>query len=514
MKSSEETKLCSGNYKYSNCYYSYTMVGFEFKIPLSDLGRDLEFDIKLRIYEKQVNRGLQISIYVLGINDTVEQNGVRYQLYSDINKTSVIIENSVLFVRSGPGQNYSIKTANFSCSYNGNTLFWYPNETYKNIKGAQQTNPGNVSSELWVNLKYNYGGCLNGKARAVNGTTMDGWAPWVYMNGSGTPATIKTTSLDTFFIEELRTYTVEKNTNTKVLLTLNSTIDQNIKIKAYHNNNLVYENIVKFNGTKSHIINYKIPSNGTIRLEVSNGYITKNIESKIYISSNKEYHITSEDVSGIIEVETPILVVTDKDGTVKEYKEIIQLSAIPYDIDISQGRGISGMMSAISYWYPLDEFALNNDYNVYALYPSQEETMKYEVIDGKIKVNLKKDNIVRNENYDVSYFYHPNILLHVLEGSLYNEPLEGYHYFNGGGIWYPSWDDDLGRYEYQYIGENLGINKITIKRDLSYTIISKMLDSTNGKFIIKRVDNPEGKNIIFKKTFSYDELLDYIKGEE
>ena len=82
------------------------------------------------------------------------------------------------------------------------------------------------------------------------------------------------------------------------------------------------------------------------------------------------------------------MVLTNKNGKVTEYKEKIQLSAVPYEIDISQGRGLSGITSAISYWYPLEEFTLNSDYNVYALYPSSEKTQNYELVDGKVKVNL------------------------------------------------------------------------------------------------------------------------------
>ena len=142
MRASEAVNHCSGYFNNGNCHYKYTYAGFEFKIPLSDLNADTEYDIKLRIYEKKVNRGYQESIYVLGIDDSYEKNGMRYQLYSDISKTNVTLTDSSLFVRSGPGQNYSIKSSNKSCSGNGKTLFWYPNGYFSHIIGASQTNPG------------------------------------------------------------------------------------------------------------------------------------------------------------------------------------------------------------------------------------------------------------------------------------------------------------------------------------------------------------------------------------
>lgn len=509
MRASEAVNHCSGYFNNGNCHYKYTYAGFEFKIPLSDLNADTEYDIKLRIYEKKVNRGYQESIYVLGIDDSYEKNGMRYQLYSDISKTNVTLTDSSLFVRSGPGQNYSIKSSNKSCSGNGKTLFWYPNGYFSHIIGASQTKPGSVDSELWVNMQYDLGGCVYGKARAVNGTSNNGWAPWVYMLGGGDPAVIKVTSLTTISIDELRAYTAEANTKTKALLTLTSTKNQNITIKAYHNNNLVYNKVHNISGTKSFKIDYTIPNKGTLKVEVIDEHFTQSISSNIYVSSKKEYKLDLSNKSGVILVDNPILVVTDKNRNVTEYKEKIQLSAIPYEIDLSQGRGISGVTSAISYWYPLEEFSLNSDYSVYALYPSQENTMNYEIVDGKVKVNLLKDDVVRSSDHDISYFYHPNILLSLIQGHLYTDADNEYTYYNGGGIWYPAWNDELGTYDYEYVGTNLGINKITIKRDLVYSITTTMFGVETGKFTIKRVKNPDNPNVIYKRTFTYDELKEY-----
>lgn len=508
LRATEQVNPCTETFSEKSCHYKYTNVGFEFKIPISDLSVDSEYSIKLRIYEKTVNRGYQISIYALGIDNTYEKNGVRYQLYSDINKTTVTNMAEALFVRSGPGQNYSIKTSIVSCAY-GRTLYWYPFGYFANILEARQNNGNSIDSELWLRLGYNFGTCVNGKARAVNGTSNSGWAPWIYMKGSGEPATIKTTSLETVFIDELKAYTVKKNTKTKLLLTLTSAKNQQITIKAYHNGNLVYNKNHNISGTKTFDIDYVIPDSGEVRIEIIDQYRTNNISSKIYVASEETYIIDENDDSGIIIVDNPILVVTDKNKNATEYKEKIQLSAVPYEIELSQGRGINGVTSAIFYWYPLEEFSLNNDYSVYALYPSQEETLNFEVVDGKVKVNLYNDIVKREDNHDISYFYHPDILLSLISGNLYTSEDSEYKYYNGGGIWYPSWDDELGTYNYEYVGTNLGINKITIKRNLSYSITSTMFGNENSKFYIKRVENPPMFNVIYKRKFSYDELLEF-----
>ena len=510
MRTTEQVNHCTTYYNNGNCHYEYTKVGFEFKIPLSDLSADKEYALKLRIYEKLVKKGYQLSFYALGIDDTFDKNGIRYQLYSDIHKTNITVIATLLFVKSGPGTTYSAKTSNISCS-GIKTLYWKPNGFFNNIIGASQTSVGSIDSELWLNVKYDYGTCIGGRARAINGTTYDGWLPWIYVVGGGTPAVIKTTSLNTVSIDEIKTYTAPKNTKTKVLTTITSTINQDITIKGYHNNKLVYNKVHNINGTKSFELNYVIPNDGTFKIEVISKYNTINKQSKIYVSSEKTYELDKNSSNEIITIDTPIMVLTNKNGKVTEYKEKIQLSAVPYEIDISQGRGLSGITSAISYWYPLEEFTLNSDYNVYALYPSSEKTQNYELVDGKVKVNLKKESIERKNSYDISYFHHPNILLSVIKGNLYNEALEGNIYYNGGGIWYPAWDDDLGTYSYQYVGTNLGINRITIKRDLSYTIVSKMFDKENNKFIIRRVKTPNDLKLVYKKTFTYEQLKDYVR---
>lgn len=508
MKASEQTKVCSAYFDKSNCFYNYTKVGFEFTIPVSDLGENSEYSLKLRIYEKQVKKGYQLSIYALGINDVYEYNGVKYQLYSDINKTSINITENYLYVRSGPGQNYSIRQSNISC-YSGRSLYWYPYGKFTHIIGAKQNKPGYAESELWVNMKYNYAECIGGKARAADGINYDGWAPWVYMEGFGEPAIIKTSSLDSFTIEELRAYTVQKNSKNKVLLTLNSSKEENLSINIYHNNELINKLNEKINGTKTIDVGYNIISSGNIKVEVIGQYKTKYIESKIYISSEEMYEINSNTEDQVIEVNTPIVVITNKEGVSKEYKEKIQLSAIPCEFEISQGRGLNDVISAITYWYPLEEFSLNQDYLVYALYPSKEETQNYEIVDGKVKVNLIKDSIDRKDNTDIAYFYHPNAILSLIEGNLFNSEPSIDEYYNGGTIWYPSWNDEIGTYEYIYIGTNLGINKITIKRNLKYTITSTMFGTEHGKFYIKRVETPNDLNLIYKRKFSLEELLEY-----
>ena len=508
MKQADYTSVCSTLNSTAKCYYKYTYAGFEFKIPLSDLESDREYGIKLRVYEKKTGKGYQQSIYALSLNNSYDKNGVRYQLYSDITKTRMKVIESQLIVRSGAGQSYSHKKGTVECSGNGTYLFWKQDATYNNIRGVKQVNEGTIGSELWINLKYKYGACVNGKARVVDGTTYHGWGPFAYMTASGTPATIRTTALDNITINELKTYTAPKNTKTKVLATITSGANQTVTIKGYHDDVLVYNKSVALSGTKTIQIDYEIENSGTFRIDIVGNAKTISGNSKIYVSS-EETIVADSLTDDLVTIDTPILVVTDKNLNVTEYKEKIKFSVTPTNSNIVQGGGFE-IDSYIAYYYPLDEFYLNDDYVVYAMYPSKDESLAYELINEKVKVDLEKDEVLRKDDYDLSYFKNPKIQISKLTGFTYNDKETTNNYLSGGNKWYPSWNDKKGTYSYQYIGTNIGINKITITKNLTYTITSNIFNSNEGFFKIKRTNNPDNSTLIYKNKFTYKELIDYL----
>lgn len=517
MKIHDQYNVC-GRYSYYQdstvCYYSFINVGFEFKVPLSDLAGNKEYDLKLRIWEKFINRGFQLSFYALGIDNAYTKNGIQYQLYSDISKTYVKTDSTMLLVRSGPSTSYPVRTSSISCG--GNVLlYWYPNETYTNVIQVYHANAGAIDSETWVNVRYNLGGCYSGRSRIVNGTTYDGWGPWVYMEASGEPAIIKTSTLNNTSIEELRTYTAEKDTQAKIGVALKNNVNQSINIKGYHNGNLVFETNETFNGTKSFNYNYIIPDNGIFKIVVTEpyGFVTSK-ESKIYISSKKIYNLDS-DFNEELEMETPILVVTNKTNAVTEYKEKVKLEVDPTSSILSQGRKIDSN-TKISYFKANYEFSLNNDLLVYALFPSQESTLNYDVVDDKVKVDYKRVFSSTVNEYDIEDLKIGNeMLIDTKTGKIYtsnNIPID-IKIFNGGNAWYVPWNEDLGTYQYQVIAQSVGVNKVTIIKDSVYVIQNKFLESNIGDYYIKRVKTPNNPNYIYKKTYTYEEMIDLIRGD-
>jgi hypothetical protein len=237
-------------------------------------------------------------------------------------------------------------------------------------------------------------------------------------------------------------------------------------------------------------------------------------ESKIYVSNEKTYNIDSNSNEELT-IETPILVVTDKNNNVIEYHEKIKLSADPTSTILSQGRKIDSN-TTIWYFKANQEFNLNEDSSVYALFPNQEDSLNFNVIDGKVKVDYDTTSLVNNNDYDIEHLkIKSDMLIDVKTGKVFtiNNKPENIKTFNGGNAWYVPWNDNLGSYNYQIIAQNVGVNKITVIMDCNYEITSTFLGINNGDYYIKRVKTPSNLTYIYKKTYTYDQMLDLIRGD-
>lgn len=507
-------KIC-GTYDFykpmEECYYKETSVGFEFKIPLSDLSIDQEYGLKLRIFEKYTNKGYQTDVYALGVDDYYDINGARYQLYSSLETTKLVSQAPTLMIRTGPSTNYDQMRGNYSCSPYSTRLYWKVGETYTNIYEVVKTNGNNIDSETWLKIGFNEGFCYDGRSRALNGTNKTGWAAFIFFNTIGVPATIKVTSIQNTSIDEVKTYTNPVNTNTKAIVKLTNTKNQTVNIKAYHNNKLVYESNQTFNGTKDIPITYKIENSGTLKVVVTEPYnYTHTLESNIYVSSNETLEISSNEDNKTFTPNTPILVIKNKNGNVTEYKEKINLSATPKMTVITQGRGIKNLDVNLTYYYPTNEFRLNNDYTSYALFPSQEKYLNYPISNNLVKVSLSKGNKTNSNNTDKEKLYLPKMYINS-NGDIYSTTDNLTNYTEAGYSWFPNWNDNLGIYNYSIILEKVGINKVTIKKNLQYKITNTFITNNDGLFKIKRVKNPSNPNYVYKKTFTYNELLNYLE---
>lgn len=127
FKYATTTKKCSStaiNKNLNECYMILKNVGFEFKIPLSDLKADTSYKVTLRMHSKQANVAYQTDIYAPNISQYHEKDGLRYELDSDFSTTNIIMLSDMLFVKAGPSTSSSKMYSYKSCSSTGTTLYW------------------------------------------------------------------------------------------------------------------------------------------------------------------------------------------------------------------------------------------------------------------------------------------------------------------------------------------------------------------------------------------------------
>jgi hypothetical protein len=487
----------------SNCYYNYSMAGFEFKIPVSDLEVNYEYAIMLRVWAKIVNKGYQLPIYTPSINKYYEVNGVRYYLNSDMFATYATITGEPVFVRNGPFVGSSVQTGWQWCSSTyGYNLYWWLYHTYYNINQVVQTNSGSVDSETWLNIKFNQGNCYNSRSRASNGTNYSGWIAAIYADFSGTPATIKTAKVKNGSIDKIKTYTAGKDTNTKVVVDLYNNLNQTNNIKMYHDNILVYDQNITYSGNKELTITYKISSSGIVKIIITepNG-LTTELSSLIYISSQKEYVINQSN-STIIDT-TPVLISTTKEGAVNKYYEHITVTVPTIKNILTAGKGFDDWLN-INYYSDTSEISLNNNISVNTYFDSQDNGLTFPIEANKVKVSLEK--LVSNDNNN--YFSIQQFMFDKLTGYIYtigNVP-NNISLIAGERKWYVSIDKDIGIYEYSYNALNIGVNMIKITIPCTYEINKTLFGNIDSEYIIKRVKTPLILNNIFSKTYTINEL--------
>ena len=486
-----------------NCYYNYSAVGFEFRIPLSDLDADTEYEIHLRIWAKIINKGYQLKIYAPSINKYYEVNGIRYLLNSDMSKTYATITGDPVFVRNGPNVGSSVQTGWQWCSSTYKyTLYWWLYHTYYNIKQVVQTSAGSIDSETWLNIGFNQGTCVNSRSRASNGNSNNGWIAAIYADYSGIPATIKTYRVVNTSVDKIKAYTSKSNTNTKVVVNLYNNYNQTNNVKTYHNGNLVYNQNINYIGNKELTINYQIPKSGTIKIVVTepNGLSTE-LSSQIYISSEKEYVVSNQN-STIVDT-TPVLVATSKDGTVNKYFEHISISVPPTYNKVTAGKGFENWIN-LTYYTDTSEITLNSNVTANSYFDTQDENLNYANKNDKVEVPLEKLISNGNNNYfNVNQFIFDK---HIGKIYLSSNVPNNITTTNGGRKWYTSTSKEKGIYDYNYEIKNIGVNKVKIIVPAKYEIVKTLFGNIDSEYFIKRVYIPNNLNLIFAKKYTSLEL--------
>lgn len=497
------TKKCSStalNKPLSECYMVLQNVGFEFKIPLSDLDADSSYKVTLRMHSKQANVAYQTDIFAPSIDEYHEKNGLRYELHSDFSTTNIIMLSDMLFVKEGPSTSSKRMYGYMNCWETQTVLYWMQWEVFTNLQEVSKTT-NSYDSETWFRVLFDQGKCYDGRARAFMGYTYTGWMPSVYTDFDGIPATIKITTQNHSSIDEVKTYTSPKNAQTKAVVKLYNKINQTLNIKLYQDNTLMYENNVTFENDKELVVNFANNGGSEIKVIITepSGYVTT-LKSPIYVSSYSEHTTSNKEIT--IAPSTPIIAITDSTGTKKIYEKI--KVSIPYSfIATYSGKPIQ-TWSYIEYFTDNGEITLNSNISGNVLFPSQESTLNHSVINNKIKV----DTIKTSSNSNQAVLNLPEYVLDKKSGNVY---LNGQQPHNINAIfgdrkWYIPINDVKGTYSYIINTNNLGVNRITIKFNCQYEIINTMFGYYDSLYTIKRTNIPSNLNYIFNKKYSYSEL--------
>lgn len=504
-------KYITTNYKCSanainkpleDCYMELKNVGFEFKIPLSDLTKNTSYEITLRMHSKKVDLKYQTKIYAPNISDYVEKDGVRYELYSRFDTTNIIMLSDMLFVKDGPGLSSKRMYSYKSCSLTSNTLYWRQWEVFTNLQEVAMTT-NSYDSETWFKVLFDQGVCEGGRSRAFMGYNYVGWMPSTYTDFDGVPAVVKITIQNYASINEIKTYTSPLNTNTKVKIKLHNNVNQTNNIKLYQNGVLLSNQNVTFNGDKEMTIDFNNNGMGNIKVVVTepSGYVTE-LSAPIYTSNYSNYISSGNNIT--INPTTPIMVVSDKNYTRNIY-ETIKVS-IPYkSINIVSGKPIQSW-AYIEYFTDNNEIVLNNNVMGNVLFPSQESTLNHSIVNGKVKVDLIKVS----SNANQALLNLPEYILDKNNGNVYlssNVP-SGIKTIYGDRKWYTPINDPLGTYNYVIDVSNLGVNRVSVKFDCQYTTTKTLFGSPNSYYVIKRTYVPNNLYYIFNKKYTYQELLE------
>lgn len=504
FKYASTTKKCSStaiNKDLNDCYMILQNVGFEFKIPLADLDADSSYKVTLRMYSKQANVAYQTDIFAPSINEYHEKNGLRYELYSDFSTTNIIMLSDMLFVKEGPSTSSKKMYSYLSCSATQNVLYWKQWEVFTNLQEISKT-ANDYSSETWFRVLFDQGKCINGRSRAFMGYTYTGWMPSVYTDFDGKPATIKITTQNHSSIDQVKTYTSPKNTQTKAVLKLYNKINQQLSIKLYQDNTLMYDNNIAFEKEKELTINFNNNGGSEIKVVITepSGYVTT-LKSPIYISSYNEYTTTNKELTII--PNTPIITITDETGIKKIYEKI--KVSIPYSfISTYSGKPIQ-TWSYIEYSTDNNEINLNSNISGSVLFPSKENTLNYNIVNNRFKV----ETIKTSSNSNQAVLNLPEYVLDNNRGYVYEKGTEpsDVSIIYGDRKWYIPMNEELGNHQYIISNNNLGVNRITINFNCEYNISKTLFGYSDSLYTIKRTNIPNNVNYIFSKYYNYEELF-------
>lgn len=176
------------NMKARDCYYDFSMVGWNVFIPITDLMDNTKYTA--RIHMKALKSGQDYQTYALFSNEfQVIEDKPRNRivsLNSGIQNTRIVVNHDYVMVREKPSKTSNIYNSSNSCSLTfGSVLYFIKYTEYLRVK-----NYVNIDDVTWYQVGVEEIGCFDSKASVIEGNRL-AWIPSTYVNYNGTIATIE-----------------------------------------------------------------------------------------------------------------------------------------------------------------------------------------------------------------------------------------------------------------------------------------------------------------------------------
>ena len=254
---------CSQNtYEQTNCNYTFENVGFTFKVPLSELEADKDYELYLKMHAKQAKKIFRIPIFYVQDDDTIfTKDDLEYTLLSDFKYMRFSVFARTLIGRKGPSPLSDAIQLGPSCSLAyGNDGFLRYNAVFNNIFDV------NIYNNLitYFKVQVTHSGCVDSRQRLIESRNSNQFihVPSTHINYLGQPTVLyvrqnKTTPQ--LFIEPAVLYTYDTY-NALDYVRATDERDGNISDKI---------NVLSSN------VNMKQPGTYTTCYEVYNSYMNK-----------------------------------------------------------------------------------------------------------------------------------------------------------------------------------------------------------------------------------------------
>lgn len=167
----------------NECFYDYSMVGFEANIPYEKLMPGNDYSISLGITALQSNDSYRTYIFAAGVNiDYTYNKTKKISIDSDINRTQFYVNHDFVFARKKPDKYADVlqNPSNICSAEYGSNVYFDLYSQYNNV--LDYTIKDDIT---WYKVKGDIKGCKYGKYIVNEGETYELWIPSTFVEYNG-----------------------------------------------------------------------------------------------------------------------------------------------------------------------------------------------------------------------------------------------------------------------------------------------------------------------------------------